>query len=87
MVVNNKLWLTILFSIGVWFFASAFFVIFGSSVLLDYVIYHLDGDCLRSLFNNSFRYGTKKTVIKGIFILLITVTSLKEVKKTAQIKN
>ncbi|AFQ07920.1 hypothetical protein BCK_00035 [Bacillus cereus FRI-35] len=36
MVVNNKLWLTILFSIGVWFFASAFFIIFGSSVLLEY---------------------------------------------------
>ncbi|WP_226640168.1 MULTISPECIES: DUF5367 family protein [Bacillus cereus group] len=34
--MNNKLWLTILFSIGVWFFASAFFIIFGSSVLLEY---------------------------------------------------
>lgn len=36
MVVNNKLWLTILFSIGVWLFASTFFIIFGSSVLLEY---------------------------------------------------
>lgn len=36
MVVNTKLWLTILFSIGIWFVASAFFVVFGSSVLLEY---------------------------------------------------
>lgn len=36
MGVHNKLWLTILFSIGIWFFASAFFIVFGSSVLLEY---------------------------------------------------
>ncbi|MCU5096917.1 DUF5367 family protein [Bacillus wiedmannii] len=34
--MNTKLWLTILFSIGIWFVASAFFVVFGSSVLLEY---------------------------------------------------
>ncbi|MES5954354.1 DUF5367 family protein [Bacillus fungorum] len=34
--MNNRLWLTILFSIGIWFVASAFFVVFGSSVLLEY---------------------------------------------------
>ncbi|MFD5261597.1 DUF5367 family protein [Bacillus wiedmannii] len=34
--MNIKLWLTILFSIGIWFVASAFFVVFGSSVLLEY---------------------------------------------------
>lgn len=36
MSVNNRLWLTILFSIGIWLFASVFFIIFGSSVLLEY---------------------------------------------------
>ncbi len=36
MVVNNKLWFTILFSIGIWFIASTFFVVFGSLVLLEY---------------------------------------------------
>ncbi|WP_157829824.1 DUF5367 family protein [Bacillus sp. SN10] len=34
--MNNTIWLTILFSIGVWFFAAAFFIIYGSSVLLEY---------------------------------------------------
>ncbi|MBE7103266.1 hypothetical protein FT637_09405 [Bacillus cereus] len=34
--MNNKIWLTIVFSIGIWFFAAAFFIIFGSSVLLEY---------------------------------------------------
>ncbi len=36
MSVNNRLWLTILFSIGIWLCASVFFIIFGSSVLLEY---------------------------------------------------
>ncbi|MED3396652.1 DUF5367 family protein [Bacillus wiedmannii] len=34
--MNNKLWFTILFSIGIWFIASTFFVVFGSLVLLEY---------------------------------------------------
>ncbi|WP_242229240.1 DUF5367 family protein [Bacillus cereus group sp. BfR-BA-01329] len=34
--MNNRLWLTILFSIGIWLCASVFFIIFGSSVLLEY---------------------------------------------------
>lgn len=36
MVVNKKLWITILFSVGIWFVASAFFIVLGSSVLEEY---------------------------------------------------
>ncbi|MBE5105262.1 DUF5367 family protein [Bacillus thuringiensis] len=34
--MNKKLWITILFSVGIWFVASAFFIVFGSSVLVEY---------------------------------------------------
>ncbi|MGE7884538.1 DUF5367 family protein [Bacillus sp. NPDC094077] len=34
--MNKNLWLTILFSVSVWFAAAVFFIFFGSSVLVEY---------------------------------------------------
>ncbi|AWC32363.1 hypothetical protein ACRS6Y_00905 [Bacillus cytotoxicus] len=33
--MNGKSWITIIFSIGVWFMASLFFILFGSYVLVE----------------------------------------------------
>ncbi|EOV9527462.1 hypothetical protein ACE41A_10585 [Bacillus cytotoxicus] len=33
--MNSKSWITIIFSIGVWFMASLFFILFGSYVLVE----------------------------------------------------
>ncbi|MEI4621030.1 DUF5367 family protein [Bacillus pfraonensis] len=33
--MKNKLWMTILFSVGIWFAASIFFYVFGAAVLVE----------------------------------------------------